>query len=253
MSEDHGSDVVENEARAAFVVRYPKWQRARVRRGLGCIPVQFGPRVSAPQESPPPATRGHLAQPSVVPCPIVYSQHDQCFKYEPSSMLKKPTQPALSSPRSPISLHYTYKVLSSNGSAMNPALTLLKTLGQSPMMTRSLKQLERLDLSSNTWRHMAELVDAGLVFRLARGTYAAIPIGKPESWRPTVEVKAVALQRIPATRNPTRSIIPMGSQVLFRGRDREMTTRLTPYSDRASHEFHELLERAVRIERKKLC
>ena len=76
---------------------------------------------------------------------------------------------------------------------MNPALALLKTLGQSPMMTRSLKQLERLDLSSNTWRHMAELVDAGLVFRLARGSYTAIPTGKPESWRPTVEVMAVAL------------------------------------------------------------
>lgn len=76
---------------------------------------------------------------------------------------------------------------------MNPALALLKTLGQSPMMTRSLKQLERLDLSSNTWRDMAELVDAGLVFRLARGSYTAIPTGKPESWRPTVEVEAMAL------------------------------------------------------------
>ena len=30
-----------------------------------------------------------------------------------------------------------------------------------------------------------------------------------------------------------------------------MTNRLKPYSDRASHEFRELLEQAVQVERKK--
>lgn len=72
-------------------------------------------------------------------------------------------------------------------------LKLLKALGRAPLMTMTLEQIKELDLSSNPWRDVNDLIEEGMAFRLARGVYTAIPLNKETQWRPMLEIQALAL------------------------------------------------------------